>query len=100
MFDTSTDVLYLVIAGCVVVFTLFLAWGMYYVVQILKQGNEVITEIREKIAMFEEMLTNIKSKVALSTTSIAFVAKEIGTLVEYIKDKKEPKKKTRKRKKK
>lgn len=98
MFDTSTDVLYLVIAGCVIVFTFFLVWGMYYVVQILRQGNEVITEIREKIAMFEEMLTNIKSKVALSASSIAFVAKEIGSLVDYVKDKKEKPKRKRKKK--
>lgn len=88
MFETSTDVLYLVIAICVIVFTFFLVWSMYYVAQILRQGNQVIKEVREKIAMFEEMLMNIKSKVAISTTSIAFVAKEIGTLVDYIKDKK------------
>lgn len=99
MFETSSDVLTIVIAGCVIVFTGFLAWSMYYVAQILKQGNEVITEIREKIAMFEEMLTNIKSKVALSASSIAFVAKEIGTLVDYVKGKSEDKPK-RKRKKK
>lgn len=96
MFETSTDILYLVIAICVMVFTFFLVWSMYYVAQILRQGNQVIKEVREKIAMFEEMLMNIKSKVALSTTSIAFVAKEIGTLVDFIKDKKT---KTRRKKK-
>lgn len=97
MFETSSDILYGVIAICVLFFTAFLCWGLYYIVQILKQGNEVITDIREKIAEFEQVLDSIKSKVALSATSIAFVAKEIKTIVDFVKEKKE-KKSTRKKK--
>lgn len=88
MYDTSIDVMYGIISLCFIVFTGFLAWMMYYVVQILKQGNEVISEIRKKITEFEESLSNIKERVMTSATSISFIASQIGTVVEAIKAKK------------
>lgn len=77
--------MYGVLSIAILIFTGFLAWMMYYVVQILKQGNEVITEIREKITEFEEALTSIKEKVVSSATSISFIASQIGSVVDVVK---------------
>ncbi|MBU0497137.1 MAG: hypothetical protein KKG04_04195 [Candidatus Thermoplasmatota archaeon] len=85
MFDTSIDVMYGIISLCIIVFTGFLAWMMFYVVQILKQGNEVIKEVRQKIVEFEEALTSIREKVISSATSISFIASQIGTVVDVVK---------------
>lgn len=95
MFETTIDIMYGIISVCIIVFTGFLAWVMYYVVQILKQGNEVITEIRIKIAEFEEALTSIKEKVISSASSISFVASEIGTIMELVKGRSKSKSKRR-----
>jgi len=89
--------MYLVISMCIVIFTGFLVWIMFYVVQILKQGNEVLAEIREKIAEFEEALANIKDKVITSATSIKFIASEIGTVVDLVKSRKKSSSKSRKK---
>ena len=85
MYATSVDVMYGALSVAILVFTGFLAWMMYYVVQILKQGNEVIAEIREKIAEFEEAITSIKEKVISSATSISFIASQIGSVVDVVK---------------
>ncbi len=98
MYDTSVDVMYGVISLCILIFTGFLVWMMYYVVQILKQGNEVITEIREKIVEFEEALASIKEKVITSATSISFIASQISTVVDAVKAKKATPKRTSKKK--
>ena len=88
MYQTSIDIMYGVISLAVLIFTGFMVWIMFYVAQILKQGNEVITEIRMKIAEFEEALSSIKEKVMSSATSISFIASEIGSIVELVKKRK------------
>lgn len=88
MFQTSLDLMYGAIALAVLVFTCFLVWALYYVGQILKQGNEVIRDIRQKVAEFEEVLANIKDKVMTSANSIAFIASEIKTVVDFVQRKK------------
>ncbi len=97
MFTTSVDLLYGVIALCVLVFTAFLVWIMYYVAQILRQGNEVVMEIREKVEEFGNTLEEIKDRVLDSATSISFVASQIGGVVDFIQERQAKKKPTRKR---
>lgn len=85
MFETSVDLMYGVLSVSIAVFTGFLVWMMYYAVQILKQGNEVISDVREKIAEFEEALSSIREKVVSSATSISFIASQIGSVVDVVK---------------
>lgn len=100
MFDTSIDLMYGALSIAILVFTAFLCWMMYYAIQILKQGNEVIAEIRQKITEFENALAAIKEKVVSSATSISFIASEIGTVVDVVKGLKGTKKSTTRKKKK
>lgn len=85
MFETSQDLLYGVVSFSVLIFTGFLVWILFYVAQILRQGNEVISDIRRKIADFEASLNSIKEKVISSATSVTFMAKEIAGIVNFIK---------------
>lgn len=82
---TSIDIFYAALSICVVVFTGFLVWAIFYVVQILKQGNEIIAETREKVAEFEEALANIKERVITSANTVSFIGQEIGSIVEIVK---------------
>ncbi len=84
MFNTSIDIFYLVLSICLVVFTGFFVWAIYYVVQILKQGNEVITDLRQKLAELEEAVTNIKDRVVTSANTISFIANEIGSVMDIV----------------
>lgn len=93
MFDTSLDLMYAAIAISVLVFTGFLVWALYYFAQILRQGYEVVKDVRQKIAEFEELLGNIKDKVMTSATSISFIASEIKTIVDFVQRKKKKAKK-------
>lgn len=85
MFATSIDLMYGALTLAILIFTGFLVWIMFYIVQILKQGNEVIAEIREKIAEFENSIASIREKVMASASSITFIAQEIGSVVDLVK---------------
>ncbi|HLD21968.1 MAG TPA: hypothetical protein VJB65_03645 [Patescibacteria group bacterium] len=91
MFQTSIDLMYGALTLSILIFTLFLVWMMYYAIQILKQGNEVIRDIRAKIIEFEEALMSIKEKVVASASSISFIASEIGTVLDLVRNRKKKK---------
>ena len=93
MLEQSHNILYLTVSICAFVFTVFLVWIMYYLIQIMKQSNEIITEDKEKLDELEVAIQSIKERVSSSATSIAFVAKEIKSIVEFVQEKKGTKKK-------
>ncbi len=102
MIEVSQSTLFFSISLCVLVFTGFLVWIMFYLGQLTKQSNEMVTDFREKIAELEETIKTIKDKASASAESVAFVAGEIKNVVDMVKDKKEKKiakKATRKKKK-
>lgn len=84
MYATSVDVLYGVISICILLCTIFLVWGMYYIIQILKQANQVVSELRQKIAEFEEALNQIKDKVLTSANAVSIAASEVGNVIEFV----------------
>jgi len=95
MVEVSQSTLFFAVALCVLIFTGFLVWIMYYLGKMMKQSNEMITEFREKMAEFEETITSIKEKVSASASSIAFVADEIKNIVGFVQDRKELKNRKR-----
>jgi len=93
MLETSQDLLYVIVALCTFVFTIFLVWIMYYLAQIMKQSNEIISDVREELAELSKTIANIKEKVNSSATSIAFVANQIKDIAGFLHEKKGKKKK-------
>ncbi len=85
MYSTSIDIFYGVLSICLLVFTGFLVWAIFYVVQILKQGNEVIADLRVKIAEIEEAIMAVKDRVITSANTLSFIAGEIGNVMDIVK---------------
>lgn len=63
MFESSKDILYIVIAFCVLWITVFLCWMFFYVAKILKNTNQVIDEFRSRLQLLTEALNFIRGKV-------------------------------------
>ena len=47
MIETSKDILYLVIAFCVLWLTVFLCWALYYMIRMLKQTNQFLEDVKQ-----------------------------------------------------
>ena len=63
MIETSKDILYLVIAFCVLWVTVFLCWMFYYVTRILKNANEITEEFRSRLQILTEAINYVRGKV-------------------------------------
>ena len=63
MLETSKDILYLVIAFCVLWVTVFLCWMFYYVTRILKNANEIAEEFRSRLQILTEAINYVRGKV-------------------------------------
>lgn len=63
MFETSKDVLYLVISFCVLWVSVFLCWTFYYVMCILRNANQIVEEFRVRLQALTEAINYIRGKV-------------------------------------
>lgn len=88
MFETSKDILYYVLAFCILWITVFICWFLFYVVSIIGSVRKVIKGIQEKLEKVDELINLVKDKVEHSATYLPLIVEGIGKLVDYFKDKK------------
>ncbi len=63
MFETSKDILYIVIAFCVLWITVFLCWMFYYLARLLRNANEIVEEFRVRLQTLSDAISSIRGKV-------------------------------------
>ncbi|HAM88708.1 MAG: hypothetical protein US83_C0003G0053 [Candidatus Falkowbacteria bacterium GW2011_GWC2_38_22] len=89
MFETSKDILNIVIASSIGLFTIFVCWAIYYFVQILRQGFKAVEEMRLRLKKIDNAIKAFKEKIEHSTSHIVLIAEGIKKLVEVIKERTE-----------
>ena len=62
MIESSKDIFYIVLSFSVFWFTIFLCWALYYLIRMLKQTNELLTEVKDKIEQASNVVGLLKSK--------------------------------------
>ncbi len=97
MFETSKDLLNIVIAFCILWLSIFVAWFIYYLAMIMRQAFHIIKEMRDRMHKVDEVIKSIKEKIEHSTSYLALIGEGVKKLVEVIKEHTE---KDRKKKKK
>ena len=63
MFDTSKDILFVVISFCIVWLTVFLCWAMYQFGKVLKNANEVVEEFRMRIDALTSAIDFVRGRI-------------------------------------
>jgi CHASE3 domain sensor protein len=97
LIQDSQDLLYLVIAFCVLLFTIFSVWLIYYLAMIMRQAYKIVKETREKINKVDEVLKALKEKIEHSASYLILISEGVKKLVEVIREKSEKKKTTKKK---
>lgn len=90
------EILYLVLAVCILLLSGFFTWVLFYLGSILKQTNEMVAEFRQKMEELGETLEDLKERVVASASSLTFVAKEVGQIMSFIKGMRDSKKSRKK----
>jgi hypothetical protein len=100
MITTSGDLLNLILALSIAVFTGFLCWFLYTITIILRRISGVITEIqhvvetvKEKIDRFEKLFNTIEEKVKGFSSVMPLVLSGINAILDFIKKRKNSSKK-------
>ena len=86
----STDILYIVLAFCVLWFTAFLCWLMYQAVSIVRHAHDVLEMVERKIDLLERSVTGIKAKFDSGTAIFVTLADGLRRVVDLVrKDRRE-----------
>ncbi len=96
MLNTSSDILYIVISFCGLWFTIFVCWGIYYVVMILREFKKLASDVRKKIELVETVLLAFKEKLEHTSSYVKLLVESVSSLVEFAKERKEEKGKKKK----
>ena len=97
MIETTKDILYLVLAFCVLLFTILLAWAIYYIAMILREFKKVIADVRLKIELVEKILMAAKAKLEGTSSHMKLIVETLSNIAEYVKNRKSEIKKKKKK---
>lgn len=81
MFETSKDILYLVISFCVLWTTVFLCWMFYYVMRLLRNANAIVEELRVRLQALADAIQYIRGKVEHMSGLLTLVTEGASGLV-------------------
>jgi predicted PurR-regulated permease PerM len=86
MLETSKDLFWIVLSFCILWFTIFICWGIYYIIMVFKNINNLVKEIKQKILMIEEFFANLKTKIEKSSNNVAALVNVGKQVIPYIKE--------------
>lgn len=98
MFETSKDLLLIVLAFCILWFTIFVCWAIYYFAQILRQLNKTLKSLSSVIEKASGLIDFIKDKVDITSNVMTLVVTGIKEGIGYLQEKKSKKIVKRKKK--
>ncbi len=81
MFESSKDILYIVIAFCILWVTVFLCWMFYYVAKILRDTSQMVEEFRMKLQALSETINHVRNKVEQITSLLTLGTSGVSGLV-------------------
>jgi len=93
LIQSSRDLLYIVIAFCVLWLTIFLAWFIYYLAMIMRQVFLVIKETRDKLDKINKTIKEFKKKMEHGAAYLNLINEGIDKVSEVVKGKGGKKKK-------
>lgn len=89
MFETSSDILNLVLSVCIVALTFFLCWGIYYFVVAVQKWYRITKRIEIGIDEVERIIFTVKEKLHGSLANMIMVGDVAKKVYDFVKDKKE-----------
>ncbi|OGY47152.1 MAG: hypothetical protein A3J62_01875 [Candidatus Buchananbacteria bacterium RIFCSPHIGHO2_02_FULL_38_8] len=87
MLETSKDLLFVVLAFCILWFTVFVCWGLYYMITMLRNASKMTASIREKLELVDKILKLVKDKLEKGSNHMALISDSVIKLVGFFMEK-------------
>jgi hypothetical protein len=85
---TPLDILYIVLAFCVLWITAALFWLVWQVATVIRTVNDAVAEAKDKMRKIEETLSFIKERFEKATSTGSILVEGVKKIVDYAIDKK------------
>lgn len=95
MIENSSDILNLVKAFCILWFTVFACWFIYYMISTIKKLHDSINFFHKTLSSFDELVGTVKNKIDGSANNFKLLGMLIEKGVEIISTKIKNKTKTK-----
>jgi CHASE3 domain sensor protein len=86
LIQSSKDLLYIVLAFCILWLTIFMAWFIYYLAMIMRQVFLSTKEMRERVKKVDEVMKALKEKIEHSASYLLLIGEGVKKLVEIAKN--------------
>ncbi|OIO05651.1 hypothetical protein AUJ26_02620 [Candidatus Falkowbacteria bacterium CG1_02_37_21] len=91
MFNTSGDILDITLAVCVVVLTVFICLGLYYLVSGIHKIHKVIKRVDDGVSKAEEIIEIAREKLKNSSAYFMILGEIAKKAMEFVQEKREKK---------
>lgn len=106
MFSTSTDILNLVLALCIIALTVFLCISLFYLISSIRKTHRVIKMVEDGVSKAEAVINIVNDKIKSGGAYLMILGEVAKRAMDYFVDKQsekvenksESKEKTKKRK--
>lgn len=95
MFESSKDILYIVLAFCILWLTIFLSWLLFYVISIAKNFRWFVKGAKDNVANVVKGIDSIREKIEHSVSHLGFLADAAKRFLAYFVENNLPGKKRR-----
>lgn len=99
MLEQSQTVFWYVLSGSIGILTLFLCWGIYYLVRMLRNAVYVVEKFTSVLQKADEVLDLAKEKMHSGGTYVAMAIEGIKTVADLVGEKKSTRKRSTRKKK-
>lgn len=96
--QTTKDIMFLVIAFCVLLFTLFIVWLLYYFIAIIGDVRKLTKSVEEKVEKVGKIIDTVKEKLDSSATQFMIFTQAVKEIVKLVMEKRASKKEAKKKK--
>ena len=97
MIETSKDLLFIVLAFCILWLTIFLSWLLYYVISIIRDAEAVVRQVKAAVEKIDDLTRGVKARFDKSAASFTLVAQAVKELVVWFIEERSVKRTTRRR---
>lgn len=88
MFETSNDILNVVLSICIAALTFFLCWGIYYFVVAVQKWYKITKRVEKGVEDVEGIILTIKEKLHGNLAQLINLGEIAKKIFDYVKEKK------------
>jgi len=84
MFQTTKDLLYFVIAFCLMFLTFSAVWFLYYLIKIVKDVSNLVDNVKDKVEKTGKVIDLVKEKVDNSASHFVILVEAIKEILKFV----------------